>query len=237
MKSALTKLIIAFIIGGCCSLCFCVPLANSNITTLLSESIDATSSAITNLNDDTTLDDSSANSAEDCIIPVYTFYQTDAQWADYLYGGYDPISTHGCGPTTLATAVCSLTGQLITPIDVAKWSANNGCYSKGYGSYHTLIPNGASYYGLTCESCDDISQESFQTYLSEGKLLILLMGPGDFSTSGHFILVHGYTADGEFYVSDCFSEENTAQTWSADSLISQLSTSASAGGPVWVISN
>ncbi|MBA4698860.1 MAG: C39 family peptidase [Ruminococcus sp.] len=169
-------------------------------------------------------------------VPITMYSQHDPAWSSYLYGGIDPMTTHGCGPTALAMAVSSLSDTAITPVDAAQWSATNGCYSPNNGSVHALIPNGAASYGLRVEKLSQLTPDAFRSALSFDKLLVLLMGPGDFSDSGHFIIAYGYDENGSILVADPASEERSSMHWSAEVLISQLSTYAKNGGPVWVLS-
>lgn len=81
--------------------------------------------------------------------PVVYYNQTDARWGNKPYGKTSTIGRAGCGPTALAIAVASLTGNRVTPYDVAQWSVANGGLCEGSGSYHSLIPNGGRHYGLT----------------------------------------------------------------------------------------
>lgn len=169
-------------------------------------------------------------------IPITRYSQHDPAWSSYLYGGIDPMSTHGCGPAALAMAVSSLSDTVITPVDAAQWSAANGYYSPNNGSVHALIPNGAESYGLRVEKLSQLTPDAFRSALSFDKLLVLLMGPGDFSDSGHFIVAYGYDENGSILVADPASEERSGIHWPAETLISQLSTYAKNGGPIWVLS-
>lgn len=169
-------------------------------------------------------------------IPITMYMQNDPAWADFLYGGQDPMSGYGCGPTALAIAAASLTHEPITPVDTAVWSASNGYFSPQNGTVHGLIPNGAKYYGLQVEVLNNLTPDNFCLALSTGKVMILLMGPGDFSDSGHFIVAYGYDSNGDILVADPASNERSSVHWPADTLISQLLMTAKSGGPVWVLS-
>lgn len=57
--------------------------------------------------------------------------------------------------------------------------------------------------------------------LEEGDLIICVLGPGDFTDSGHFILLTGYQ-DGAFTVNDPNSPLRSQQTWSYDTLSGQI---------------
>lgn len=47
------------------------------------------------------------------------------------------------------------------------------------------------------------------------------MAPGDFTTTGHFILIRGYGKDG-FYVNDPNHKSNSEKTWSFKELQKQI---------------
>lgn len=146
------------------------------------------------------------------------------------------MAAYGCGPTALAIAVSALSDTPLSPVDAAKWSAANGHYSQGRGSVHSLIPSGALNYGLKVEKLSSPDPDSFRLILSVDKLLVLLMGPGDFSDSGHFIVVYGYNNEGKLLIADPASAQRSATAWPAETIISQLSKTAKNGGPVWVLS-
>lgn len=82
---------------------------------------------------------------------VVYYSQLDSRWADKAYGKSGTIGGSGCGPTSLAIAVSTITGQNTNPAEVAAWSAKNGYRREGNGSYYSLIPKGAEHYGLNVE--------------------------------------------------------------------------------------
>lgn len=120
--------------------------------------------------------------------PVVYYNQTDARWGSKLYGRTGTIGWEGCGPTALAMVVASMTKNKVTPYDVALWSAQNGYRCEGNGSYHSLIPNGGEHYGLTVDRIGKDSKKLVEA-LESGKLVIAIMAPGHFTTTGHFIVL------------------------------------------------
>ena len=48
------------------------------------------------------------------------------------------------------------------------------------------------------------------------------MGPGDFTTSGHFVVLTGVDSDGKITVNDSNSKKNSNKTWKIDDLMSQI---------------
>ena len=68
--------------------------------------------------------------------PMVYYSQGDVRWADYLYGGADPMKKYGCGPSATAMLISSFSsmGADVTPIEIADWSAANGYYAAQGGS-------------------------------------------------------------------------------------------------------
>lgn len=133
--------------------------------------------------------------------PVVYYNQTDARWGNKLYGRTGTIGWEGCGPTALAMVVASMTDNKVTPYDVAQWSVRNGYRCEGNGSYHSLIPNGGEHYGLTVDKIGKDSKKLVEA-LESGKLVIAIMAPGHFTTTGHFIVLRGITEEGKVLVAD-----------------------------------
>lgn len=166
-----------------------------------------------------------------------TYYnQMDNRWKDKLYGRAGTIGNEGCGPTAVAIVASTFTGKTITPVDAAKWSADNGYRCIGSGSYHSLIPAACKHYGLNVKGLGNSSAEDLAKHLSEGKLIIALMKKGHFTSSGHFIVLRGITAEKKVLVADPASFNRSNQTWDISIIINESSTGAAAGGPFWSIS-
>ncbi len=82
-----------------------VELSNSCYSTNINP--DTTELKTDENNDSTVLEGTSAN--------VVYYNQKDPKWADKIYGDNNTISVYGCGPTTLAMLVSSLTEETLTP--------------------------------------------------------------------------------------------------------------------------
>ena len=168
--------------------------------------------------------------------PVVYYNQTDARWGNKSYGKTSTIGRAGCGPTALAIAVASLTNNKVTPYDVAQWSVANGGMCEGSGSYHSLIPNGGRHYGLTVTSIGRDGKKLVEA-LQEGKLVIAIMSKGHFTSSGHFIVLRGITAEGKLLVADPASVKRSNKEWDLRIVTGEASRKVgSAGGPFWVLS-
>ena len=74
--------------------------------------------------------------------------------------------------------------------------------------------------GLSSEEVP-LWEQSMINALSDGKLIICVMGKGDFTTTGHFILLTGY-ADVMFSLNDPNSKARSSQLWSYEVLSGQI---------------
>ena len=171
-------------------------------------------------------------------IPYYS--QTDSHWKDYLYGGSDVMSEYGCGPTAMAMIISALgnaeEGVRVSPITIADWAAANDEFCKGSGSYLSIVNDSLAAYGLQTLPVEDTSAKGINRMLQEGHILVALVGPGDFTDDGHFILITDRTPEGRVTIADPDSLENTQKTWDPAVLSSQLMNSRKNGAPLWAVS-
>lgn len=148
------------------------------------------------------------------------FLQTDERWKDIPYGE-SVISESGCGPACLAMVIVALTGDTkILPPKVAKYSEKKGYYIKGSGTSWKLIREGCQDYGLYADELPLSVNRLYQTLDGGGKI-ICAMGPGDFTTEGHFIELYGYDETG-FRVHDPNSLERSRKSWQYSEIENQI---------------
>lgn len=151
---------------------------------------------------------------------VPLFLQWDPNWGYEKYGR-DFLAVTGCGPTCLAMAGYHLTGdENMTPDKIAQFAQKNGYYEAGYGSSWTLISEGAEKLGLKATELPLVKKKMVNA-LEAGSPVILAMGPGDFTTAGHYIVLTG-VEDGKFRVNDPNSRENSERLWSYEELEGQI---------------
>lgn len=165
--------------------------------------------------------------------PVVYFSQMDERYAGKAYGT-DTIGGYGCGPTAMAMVVSSLTADMVDPVEMAGWSYENGYWCKGSGSYHALIPAAAAGWKLPVSGCSASEPQRILDALSEGKLVVAIMGKGHFTSSGHFIVLRG-VKDGLILVADPASYTRSEQTWELSLILKEAGKNAGAGGPFWII--
>lgn len=149
------------------------------------------------------------------------FLQGDRRWGDQQYGD-DRMEITGCGPTCLAMVRCGLGHDTTwTPDQVAEVAEREGYYARGKGSVWALMAEGADKFGLVSDSVVFDAAHIVQT-LRNGRPIICAMGPGDFTTEGHFIVLAGVDeASGEILVNDPNSRENSIRTWDVERIMEQ----------------
>lgn len=157
------------------------------------------------------------------------FNQGDSAWNQ---NGYC-IAKAGCGPTSMAVVITSLTGKWVTPLDTAIWGYQHGFYSRE-GSAHEMIPAMAAAYGLRCQGVGT-DYQAIKNALKAGKPVVCLMGPGYFTRGGHFMVLVAIDNNDCVTVADVGSRARSAYKYRLADVIAQ-SKGASAGGPFWVMS-
>ncbi len=167
--------------------------------------------------------------------PLTYYNQSDIRWGSFLYGGKDPLSTYGCGPTVMAMVVTSLTGSQILPPDMAQWAVENKSWAPGQGSYHRLILDSALAYGLNAAPLKDYTVQGLESALESGHLIVALMKKGHFTQNGHFIILTGVTESGMIKIADANEYNNCQTEWDPSLILKELNYRASNGGPLWMI--
>lgn len=157
------------------------------------------------------------------------FNQGDSAWNQ---NGYC-IAKAGCGPTSMAVVISSLTGKWVTPLDTAIWGYQHGFYSRE-GSAHEMIPAMATAYGLRCQGAGT-DYQAIKKALKAGKPVVCLMGPGYFTRGGHFMVLVAIDNNDCVTVADVGSRTRSAYKYRLADVIAQ-SKGASAGGPFWIMS-
>lgn len=148
------------------------------------------------------------------------FLQWDSRWGYVPYGG-SCIGLAGCGPTCLSMVVFSLTGdEDATPDALGDYGMSRGYYVAGVGTDWSFMTDAAREYGLGVNQLR-LDEGVMKQYLDAGCLLICSMGKGDFTRSGHFIVLYGYDEEG-FLVNDPNSRERSGKSWDFDTLRWQI---------------
>ncbi len=150
---------------------------------------------------------------------TYLFFQWDKRW------GYDPLGKEtiaygGCGPTCLSMAYMSLTDDTsMNPRKISEFAYARGYYTKN-GTSWDFWTDGAQELGLSSEQLG-LDETRMKSALDSGGYIICSVGPGDFTSQGHYILIRGYDENG-FYINDPNHVITSSKQWSYDRLQPQI---------------
>ena len=146
--------------------------------------------------------------------------QWDPMWGYETYGS-SYLAVTGCGPTCLAMVGYYLTGdETMTPDKISAFSQKEGYYVSGSGSSWKLISEGAQKLGLAAKELPLVKKKMVDA-LEAGNPIILALGKGDFTTSGHYIVLVG-VEEGAFRVHDPNSRIRSEKLWTYEELEHQI---------------
>lgn len=150
-------------------------------------------------------------------IPLYM--QWDKRWAYSKYGE-EIIGTAGCGPTCLSMVAVGLTKNTdYNPRFVAKYAINHN-YLEGSKTRWALMSNGCQAFNLIAKNVP-LNKNAMINELNADHPIIASVRPGDFTSTGHFIVITK-TIDSKFIVNDPNSKENSHRKWSYQRLAPQI---------------
>jgi len=156
---------------------------------------------------------------EDCeTVPL--FMQWDQRWGYICYGS-DVAGITGCGPVCLSMAAYYLTGDAqMSPDKILCFAQQNGYYVPGSGSSWTLISEGGVKLGLDVTEIP-LDEERIHLNLEAGNPIICVVGPGDFTSSGHFIVIAGVEGN-MLRINDPNSYANSQKLWEYNQIKDQI---------------
>lgn len=151
---------------------------------------------------------------------VPLFLQWDRRWG-YIPYGNDVAGINGCGPVCLSMAAYYLTGDAeMSPDKIIEFAKAEGYCTEEDGSTWTLVSEGAGKLGLEAVELP-LSYDRIAANLEVNNPIICVVGPGDFTSSGHFIVLTGME-DGKLRVNDPNSVANSQALWDYDTLYGQI---------------
>lgn len=181
---------------------------NPEMADFVAGSIESGTAAAGSLTDDET--------NQDCPLLL----QWDRRWGYEPYGDRN-IGLSGCGPTCLSMALFALTRDAgETPQKIAAYAMDNGYYVEGTGTAWALMVDYPLRRGVHAEQMQ-MDEYGLKAALDFGRVLICAMGPGDFTLSGHFIVIYGYDEEG-FFVNDPNCIARSREKWTFDMLKGQI---------------
>lgn len=146
--------------------------------------------------------------------------QYDSRWGYAPYGDNN-IALSGCAPTCLSMVIVSLTGnEKATPDAVADYAMKNGYYHDGVGTMWSLMTEGGPDFGVSGKETA-LDENVIFSKLEAGIPIICSMRPGDFTATGHFIVLTGLEDD-KIRVNDPYSKERSGKLWDYGTLQYQI---------------
>lgn len=157
--------------------------------------------------------------------PIY-YLQTDPRWKNHDYsakGEKKTIGSAGCGPTAAAMVIATLQDNNVTPVTTALWSMAHAYKALNQGTYYSYFVPQMSAYGVACKRLNtsnlygkssSAAHTEALNALKNGDWVIACMGKGNWTSSGHFILLYGYE-NGYIYINDPASTKaaRVKNTW------------------------
>ena len=138
---------------------------------------------------------------------------------DEAYGSYN-IKEAGCCPTCLAMVLTYLTKDNVLPTDLtdtmSKYLYPDGTDVTGNCYYDTC-----SKYNIKPTMLNWQDKTEVQQALETNKPLILNVSTGNFTGSGHYIVLLGLDDKGDVIVADPNNINTSVQSYSLDSLLNQ----------------
>ena len=160
-----------------------------------------------------------------------SYLQTDPRWGSLDYsapGEKTTIAASGCGPTAMAMVLATWADPSVTPKTECAWALAHGYKAPRQGTYYGYFEEAGRRYGLKTYRLNysNIYGNDRSAYhaqardaLDRGELVIACMGPGNWTSSGHYVLVYGIEGD-TIYINDPASTK-AARTKGSYSLFKQ----------------
>ena len=154
------------------------------------------------------------------------YKQNDSKWGGMSYavdGEKSTIKSAGCGPTALADVLAAIVSPYIDPVTCAAWARYHNYKVKNCGTSYNYPAAQAKAYGVTVrrlntsnvygKTTNAVHAEALAE-LQKGNWLIACMGKGNWTSSGHYIVVYGYEG-GMVYINDPASTKaaRACNTW------------------------
>ena len=148
----------------------------------------------------------------------FVYYRQGDYKQSYGYGS--TIASAGCGPTAMAMVLTYLTGRKISPVEAANWSMKHGYRIKNNGTSTSYFEAIAKAYGIKCQAQNPTANNIINS-LKQGNVIVAHMGPGEFTSGGHYITLIAADNNGNVLVRDPATPNRNK--WYKASLIQQQS--------------
>lgn len=123
------------------------------------------------------------------------YKQGDSRWGKKMYSSQNSakqtMANSGCGPTAMADIVATLKDPNIDPYDLAQLAVANGHRSKTGGTAWSFFPYIQEKFKFS-KMVQTTSLATLKACLDSGGYVVCSMGPGYWTSGGHFICVWKY---------------------------------------------
>ena len=151
---------------------------------------------------------------------VPLFLQWDERWG-YTEYGVSICGVGGCGPTSLSMVAYYLTGNPeYTPVYMMQLAKDGYHVIPTGGTDWSLFNKGAVKLGFKVEELPAVERTVVRR-LEAGIPVVVNVGPGTFTTGGHYMVLVGYE-DGMFRINDPNSPAYSARLWSWNEFADQV---------------
>lgn len=151
---------------------------------------------------------------------VPQLFQWDERWGYSAYGS-TVMGLSGCGPTCLSmVSIYLLNNTAYHPRYIADFSEKNGYCVPGNGSAWALISEGGRKLGMEVTEIPLVKDRVIKN-LQAGNPIICIMGPGEFTDNGHFIVLTAYKG-GKIKLNDPNSRTRSEKLWDFEELEGQI---------------
>ena len=130
-----------------------------------------------------------------------SFLQTDPRWGSLDYsakGEKTTIRASGCGPTAMAMVLATWADPSVDPKTECAWALAHGYKAPRQGTYYGYFEPAGARYGLEVDRLNWTNiygratsphHETVKEAIERGDLVIACMGKGNWTSSGHYVLV------------------------------------------------
>lgn len=109
--------------------------------------------------------------------------------------------------------------RITIPPKMAQFSEDNGFLDDGLTTW-TFMTEGAQKLGLKSKELPADAAQVARA-VGEGHPVILTLGPGDFTSTGHFVVVAAIDSDGNLVIRDPNSPERSSRSWDPQRVLGQ----------------
>lgn len=143
--------------------------------------------------------------------PIY-FSQKDPKWGSVMFSSHgnskQTIASSGCGATSFAMVLSEVVGEAHYPPEIAKVIVDNGYRTYNNGVDWGFFKYAAQKYALKFVQTSSVTEVI--KALKNGALIVASMGPGYFTSFGHFITLWGLDESNKVIL--CHDPNSTVRT-------------------------